>query len=86
VHFEVICPEKYLSGEKLNSISVREIRHQRINNYLQPVLVRGKIAEPSPRQLFIPGLPTWRIFPLKNKFMDSFEKYPGPFVDHYLAF
>jgi hypothetical protein len=29
---------------KLNSISLREFRHQRINNYLQTVLVRGKIA------------------------------------------
>jgi hypothetical protein len=51
-HFEVIGTAKYRYGEtflplKLNSISAREICHQRINNYLQTVLVRGKIAGPT---------------------------------------
>jgi hypothetical protein len=63
VHFEVLCTAKYHYGEKfytvqLNSISVREIRHQRINNYLNAVIVRGKITGLGPRYMFISGLPT----------------------------
>jgi hypothetical protein len=62
VHFEVLCTVKYRHGEKilhvkLNSISVREICHQRINNYLQTVLVWVKIAGPGRRYLFLSALP-----------------------------
>jgi hypothetical protein len=55
VHFEVLSTAKYryrtltvknFCTVKLNSISVREIRHHRINNYLLTVLVRGKNAGP----------------------------------------
>jgi hypothetical protein len=91
VHFEVICTAKYRYGEqflhrKLNSIFVREIRHQRINNYLQTVLVRGKIAGPGLRYLFTSGLPTSGIFRLKSKYWGSFEKRSGHFLDQYLDF
>jgi hypothetical protein len=37
---------KNFCSVKLNSIPSREIHHQRINNYLQIVLVRGKNAGP----------------------------------------
>jgi hypothetical protein len=37
---------KHFRTVKLNSISEREIRHQRVNNHPQTVLVRGKIAGP----------------------------------------
>jgi hypothetical protein len=46
---------------------VREIRHQCINNYLQKVLVWGKIAGPFQRYFFISG-----VSPKKSKFWDSF--------------
>jgi hypothetical protein len=64
VHFEVLCTAKYSTGTvtennfctvKLNSISVWEIRHQRINNYPQTVHVRGKISGPGRRYFFVSG-------------------------------
>jgi hypothetical protein len=83
VHFEVLCTAKYrtvknfCTVKQLNSISVREIRHPRKNNYLQ-FPYGGKIAGPGRRYLFISGLP--------NFFKDSFEKCSGHFLYQYLDF
>jgi hypothetical protein len=70
---------KNLCTVKLSSISVREICLQRINNYLQTVLVRGKIAGPGRSYLCISGLPTLGIFLLKRQILGFFEKLSGHF-------
>jgi hypothetical protein len=70
VHFEVLCTAEYRYGENfftVKNISVREICQQRINNHLQTIFERGKIARPVQRYLFISGLPNFGILPLKTK-------------------
>jgi hypothetical protein len=63
VHFEILCTIKYQYGEKF---LLRKIKFYlrtgnlptAYKNYLQIVLVRGKIAGLERRYLFISGLPT----------------------------
>jgi hypothetical protein len=85
VHFEVLCTAKYLYGEKflprkIQFNSVREIRHQRLNSYLQTAL-QGKIAGPGQRYLFISGLPNTNLedfFPQKANFGILLKNVLGP--------
>jgi hypothetical protein len=82
VHLQCKVPyRENFCTEKLNSIAVREIRHQRINNYLHTVLVGEKIAGSGRRYSFVSGLPTSGIFILNSKFMDSFVKMFRAFLN-----
>jgi hypothetical protein len=64
---------------KLNSISVQEICQYRINNYLQTVLVQGKIAGPGRRYLFIRVANIGDFPPKKANFVIFFDKRSGLF-------